>query len=45
MSTPETAEHRPASMVVLAVLAWLWVLIPFSYGVWQLIGRIPALFG
>jgi hypothetical protein len=45
MSTPETAEHRPAGMVVLAVLAWLWVLIPFSYGVWQLISRIPALFG
>jgi hypothetical protein len=27
------------------VLAWLSVLIPFGYGVVQLIGRIPALFG
>jgi hypothetical protein len=26
------------------VLLWLWVLVPFGYGVVQLILRIPALF-
>jgi hypothetical protein len=31
--------------MVIAVLAWLWVLVPFSYGLYQLLGRIPALFG
>jgi hypothetical protein len=28
-----------------AVLAWLWVLIPFCYGLYQLLIKIPALFG
>ena len=28
-----------------AVLAWLWVGIPFAYGLVQLIAKIPALFG
>ena len=28
-----------------AVLLWLWVVIPFGYGVVQLVLRIPALFG
>ncbi|HVH22744.1 MAG TPA: hypothetical protein VNA11_09830 [Pseudonocardia sp.] len=26
-------------------LLWLWVLIPFSYGLYQLVIKIPALFG
>ena len=26
-------------------LLWLWVLIPFGYGVYQLVVKIPALFG
>ncbi len=30
---------------VLAGLAWLWVLVPFSYGLYQLVIKIPALFG
>ena len=29
----------------LMVLAWLWVLVPFSYGLYQLVIKIPALFG
>ena len=29
---------------VLLVLVWLWVAVPFTYGLVQLIGRIPALF-
>ena len=45
MSTRETTgTARPISPVV-AVLAWLWVLVPFAYGLVQLLGRIPALFG
>jgi hypothetical protein len=35
---------RPISPV-LAVLAWLWVLVPFGYGLYQLLVKIPALFG
>ncbi|GAA1305807.1 MFS transporter small subunit [Pseudonocardia xinjiangensis] len=28
-----------------AVVAWLWVLIPLCYGLYQLVIKIPALFG
>lgn len=28
-----------------AVVLWLWVLVPFGYGLYQLLTRIPALFG
>lgn len=30
---------------VLIGLLWLWVLIPFGYGLYQLLAKIPALFG
>ncbi|GAA4554146.1 MFS transporter small subunit [Pseudonocardia xishanensis] len=30
---------------VLVVVAWLWVGLPFLYGLWQLVIKIPALFG
>lgn len=30
---------------VLIALVWLWVLIPFGYGLYQLVIKIPALFG
>ena len=40
----EAGTDRPINPV-LAVLAWLWVLVPFGYGLVQLVGRIPALFG
>ena len=39
-----TGAARPVGTVV-AVLAWLWVLVPFSYGLYQLLIKIPALFG
>jgi hypothetical protein len=29
----------------LAALAWLWVVVPFAYGLYQLLIKIPALFG
>ena len=28
-----------------AVLAWLWVAIPFGWGLYELLVKIPALFG
>ena len=30
---------------VAAVVAWLWVVVPFGYGLYQLLVKIPALFG
>jgi hypothetical protein len=30
---------------VLIALAWLWVTLPFGYGVWQLLTKITQLFG
>lgn len=44
MSTPargSVAKPRP----VLTVLAWAWVIVPFGYGLYQLLVKIPALFG
>ena len=48
MTTHETAGHEIAERAyhpILMVLAWLWVLVPFSYGLYQLVIKIPALFG
>ena len=33
-----------AGRTVLTVVAWLWVAIPFLYGVVSLLGKIGALF-
>jgi len=45
MTNPSTAPPdrrvRPAPIV----LAWLWVALPFAYGVWQLFTKITQLFG
>lgn len=29
---------------VITVVAWAWVIVPFLYGVWQLVIKLPALF-
>ena len=29
----------------LIALVWVWVLVPFGYGLYQLVIKIPALFG
>jgi hypothetical protein len=42
MSTREPAE-RPRTLLM--VVAWLWVGVPFAYGLWQLLIKLPALFG
>jgi hypothetical protein len=39
----ENTSRRVSPAVV--VLAWLWVLVPFGYGLYQLVLKIPALFG
>jgi hypothetical protein len=39
-ATPWSPQQR-----IGAVLAWLWVLVPFGYGLYQLLLKIPALFG
>ena len=45
MTIPEsTHEKAGGSTLVIGVLAWLWVLIPFAYGLYQLVIKIPALF-
>ena len=44
MTTPESMHDKPAGTLVIGIVAWLWVLIPFAYGLYQLIIKIPALF-
>ncbi|WP_425604925.1 MFS transporter small subunit [Actinomycetospora termitidis] len=38
------SQATSGGRTVLTVVAWLWVLIPFLYGVWQLVIKLPALF-
>lgn len=42
-----TTKQNAASggRIPFGVVAWLWVLIPLAYGLVQLVGKIPALFG
>jgi hypothetical protein len=40
-----TPVGEPSNRSPLMVLAWLWVLVPFGYGVSELVVKIPALFG
>jgi hypothetical protein len=44
-SESSKSEASRAISPVLAVLAWVWVLVPFGYGLYQLLIKIPALFG
>jgi hypothetical protein len=46
-TSPAPADREPLSptLHLVAVVAWLWVLIPLAYGVYQLVVKIPALFG
>jgi hypothetical protein len=42
------AEHALQSetgRTALAVVAWLWVLVPFTYGIWELLIKVVQLFG
>ena len=44
--TPAPADRQPDQLVPPApiALAWLWVALPFTYGVWQLFAKITQLF-
>jgi hypothetical protein len=43
MSETTGPAQSPARAVITAV-AWLWVLVPFLYGVWQLLIKVVPLF-
>ena len=34
----------PGGRTALIVLTWLWVAVPFGYGVWQLLIKVAQLF-
>lgn len=38
------SEHTSPRNMTLGVIGWLWVGIPFAYGLVQLFLKIPALF-
>jgi len=40
-----TAGSASTARPVLTALAWAWVVVPFLYGLYQLLVKIPALFG
>jgi hypothetical protein len=44
MSTSTESVTTPRMNIPLAVFVWLWVAIPFGYGLYQLLIKIPALF-
>ena len=44
MSMLGNESGRSPLFWVLVVVAWLWVAVPFGYGLFQLLLRIPALF-
>jgi hypothetical protein len=49
MSNPTSSNETSgtgasAGRTVLTVVVWLWVVIPFLYGVWSLLQNVGALF-
>jgi hypothetical protein len=40
----QTTTSPGGGRTVLIVVAWLWVLIPFVYGVYSLVLKVPNLF-
>jgi hypothetical protein len=44
VSNSTEAGTSSAGRTVLTVLAWLWVVLPFLYGVYALSLKLPALF-
>jgi hypothetical protein len=43
-TTPGEISRMDPKLYPVAALAWIWVLIPFSYGMWKLFDKIPDLF-
>jgi hypothetical protein len=46
MSSPETpgTGSGPGGRMALTAFAWLWVAVPFGYGLWQLLIKVVQLF-
>ena len=44
MTDTSAGGSGSAGVTVIAVVAWLWVLLPFLYGVWQLLIKVVPLF-
>ena len=42
--TTQTTGSASSGRAVLTALAWAWVAVPFLYGLYQLLLKIPALF-
>lgn len=42
---PDVTGSTSNGRVMLALLAWAWVIVPFLYGLYRLLIKIPALFG
>jgi hypothetical protein len=40
----DPADQTAPSRIPLLVLAWLWVALPFSYGIYELIRKVAQLF-
>ena len=45
MSTSTGRSGAGAPPAVVMVPAWLWVLLPFAYGVYELVLKVSNLFG
>jgi hypothetical protein len=45
MSTHVETQDTRSGVPAVAWLAWVWVGLPFLYGLYQLVIKIPALFG
>lgn len=43
-STTGTTPTQTPGRLALTVLAWLWVIVPFCYGLWQLLIKVVQLF-
>jgi hypothetical protein len=37
-------SQSPPNRIPLLILAWLWVVLPFGYGVYELIRKVTQLF-
>jgi hypothetical protein len=43
-SEPPPADQTTPSRTPLLIIAWLWVVLPFSYGIYELIRKVTQLF-
>lgn len=43
-TSAEMTSPGSPGRIALAVVAWLWVIVPFCYGVWQLLIKVVQLF-